>query len=189
MSSFQYTEKNSCLAKTDDRINHLIQACVTIVPERRVDVERSCREIAICCAELALPVWEREYPADNRPRLALEAAKAYYLDQGEENRETSYRAGNASTDAAYEAEADVKAATLATNYAEAKSRQEAHFAALTVSHAAHTAISSAVGARAPYTYYSLLHASMARIDLQPVADLVGKVEADLNLPKVEINSQ
>ncbi len=34
---------------------------------------------ALDCAERVLPIFERVYPGDDRPRLALEAARAYAL--------------------------------------------------------------------------------------------------------------
>jgi hypothetical protein len=39
--------------------------------------ERTARLFAADCAEHVLPIWEAAYPEDARPRLAIEAARAY----------------------------------------------------------------------------------------------------------------
>jgi hypothetical protein len=39
--------------------------------------ERSARHFAADCAAAVLPVWEARYPDDDRPRRAIEAARAY----------------------------------------------------------------------------------------------------------------
>ena len=40
----------------------------------------------INAAELALPIWEKRYPDDKRPRLAIEAARAVLANDTEETR-------------------------------------------------------------------------------------------------------
>lgn len=46
---------------------------------RRVETwtETTARLFAADCAEMVLPIYEREYPDDDRPRLAIAAARAY----------------------------------------------------------------------------------------------------------------
>lgn len=44
---------------------------------RAVNIDRLLREFAIECAAGALPIFEATYPADARPRLAIEAARGY----------------------------------------------------------------------------------------------------------------
>jgi len=41
--------------------------------------DRQAREFAADCAERVLPVWERDYPQDARPRRAIQAARDYAL--------------------------------------------------------------------------------------------------------------
>ena len=42
-------------------------------------------KLAIYCAELVLPIFEKEYPYDDRPKLAVEAAKKCMESNTEEN--------------------------------------------------------------------------------------------------------
>ena len=39
--------------------------------------DKEIRLFASDCAELVLPIYEKEYPNDNRPRLAIQAARDY----------------------------------------------------------------------------------------------------------------
>lgn len=65
-------------------------------------------EVAVKCAELALPIFEKEYPSDDRPRKAIEAVKAWLEnpteDVGYAAVEATYAADEAarSIDAAHE---------------------------------------------------------------------------------------
>jgi hypothetical protein len=54
-------------SKLQDEISELMK---TINPRFKM-------KFAIECAELVLPIFEKEYPEDTRPRLAIEAAKKY----------------------------------------------------------------------------------------------------------------
>jgi hypothetical protein len=47
---------------------------------------------AVFAAELVLPVWEKQYPNDDRPRKAIEAAKKCIDNPSEENRAWAARA-------------------------------------------------------------------------------------------------
>jgi hypothetical protein len=47
---------------------------------------------AVFAAELALPIFEKKYPEDKRPRNAIEAAKKCLENDTEENREAAYYA-------------------------------------------------------------------------------------------------
>jgi hypothetical protein len=44
--------------------------------------ERQARLISADCAEMALPLYERDYPADQRPRTAIGVARQYARGQG-----------------------------------------------------------------------------------------------------------
>ena len=50
-------------------------------------------QYAIACAELVLPIFEKKYPQDNRPRAAIEAAKKVLEDDSEINRDAAEAAG------------------------------------------------------------------------------------------------
>ena len=99
------------------------------------------REIAIFAAEQVLPIFEKKYPYDNRPRKAIEAAKAVLANYTPENRKAAtaasanaYAAVNAAT--AYAADAAYAAATAsayATAYAAANAADAAADAAANAS--------------------------------------------------------
>ena len=55
---------------------------------RATQDDNTKKELVLRCAELVLPIFEKHYPNDDRPRKAIEAAKAYLLDPTEENKET-----------------------------------------------------------------------------------------------------
>src|SRR5690606_26109009 len=63
--------------------------------------ERTAREFAADCAERALPVYEAAYPGDDRPRRAVEVARAYA--RGEATRDQLAAGGMAARDAARDA--------------------------------------------------------------------------------------
>lgn len=71
-------------------------------------------EIAILCAKSSLKFFEKEYPKDKRPRMAIRAALDYLKNPTEENRLAAYAA-----DAAYAAYAAADAAAYAAAYAAA----------------------------------------------------------------------
>ena len=75
-------------------------------------------EIAVAfaadCAEHVLPIFEAKFPNDNRPRAAIEAARACIADPTPENRVAAENAYNAATAAARAATAAARAATAAT---------------------------------------------------------------------------
>jgi hypothetical protein len=60
--------------------------------------EKMTRKIAIYAAELVLPIYEKEYPNDNRPRTAIETAKRY--SQGKATEGELSAAWDAARDAA-----------------------------------------------------------------------------------------
>ena len=51
-----------------------------------VDLKRVSVEWAIYCASLVLSIYEKEYPTDNRPRKAIEAAEKWLENPNEKNR-------------------------------------------------------------------------------------------------------
>lgn len=91
---------------------------------RRVETwnERTARLFAADCAEHVLPIWEQFYPADDRPRRAIEAARAFAAGQITAADLAAARAAAgaaraaawaAAWSAAWEAERDWQAARLA----------------------------------------------------------------------------
>src|SRR3990167_5852513 len=57
---------------------------------------------AIYSAEQVLDIFEKEYPNNTKPRLAIEAAKKVLENDTEENRAAAYATSNATNAAAYE---------------------------------------------------------------------------------------
>ncbi len=49
--------------------------------------KRNHIEYSIYAAELVLPIFEKEYPEDNRPRKAINAAKEYIINPNERNKD------------------------------------------------------------------------------------------------------
>jgi len=108
------------------------EACSMIFPnEDKMTTEKVlgnfdkkfCVEFAVWCTEKALSIFEEEYPEDDRPRLAIEAAKRWLEDPSEENRlAVEAAAYSAYGDAVYAvAEAADTAATYAAYAARAAS--------------------------------------------------------------------
>ena len=67
------------------------------------------RQYAVFAAEQVLPIYEKKYPDDKRPRNAIDAAKKVIEDDTEENRNAAYTAyANAAAYAACDADASLK---------------------------------------------------------------------------------
>jgi hypothetical protein len=95
---------------------------------------------AVFAAELALPIFEKKYPDDDKPRKAIEAAKKCLENDTEENREAAYYAADAAS-AAYAAYAAYSAAYDAADAAYAA--YAAYYAAEAAFYAADYAASAA----------------------------------------------
>jgi hypothetical protein len=105
-------------------------------PDKRLSVI-----LAVFFAEGVLPIFEKEFPENKRPREAVEAAKAWIVNPC---RETANAAANAAY-AAYAANA-ANAANAASAYA--ASAYAAYAAAHAAAHAAHAADAAAYAAAA-----------------------------------------
>jgi len=101
----------------------------------RLMTVRERREIAIFAAEQVLPIFEKKYPKDARPRKAIEAAKAVLENDTPENKKAAYAAYTA----AYAAYAAYTAAYAAYAYA----AYTAAYAAYTAADAAYAAYTAA----------------------------------------------
>lgn len=113
---------------------------------------------AIFAAEQVIDIFEKEYPSDNRPRLAIEAAKKVLEDDNRENR----AAATAAADAARAAWAAAWAAATAAAAARAAARAAAWAAdaAATAADAARAAAWAAAVARAAATAAATAWAEM-----------------------------
>jgi hypothetical protein len=108
-------------------------------PDKRLSVI-----LAVFFAEGVLPIFEKEYPEDKRPRKAIEAAKAWIVNPC---RETANAAADAAHAAAYSANAaSAHAAAYAAAHAAdaAAAAASAHAAnAANAAHAANAAVTHA----------------------------------------------
>ena len=66
--------------------------------------DKTLRLFACWCVEEVLPIYEKEYPNDNRPRSAIEVAKRYA--NGKATKDELYAARDAARDAAWDAARD-----------------------------------------------------------------------------------
>jgi hypothetical protein len=104
--------------------------------------ERTAREFAAGCAERALPVYEAAYPGDDRPRRAVEVARAYARGEATRDELSARAAARAAEDAAGGA---ARAAAWAAAWAVAGA---AAWAAEAAARAAETAAWAVAGAAA-----------------------------------------
>jgi hypothetical protein len=72
-----------------------LRACV---PER--DRDKLARLFACDCAERVLPIFEKYYPKDNRPRVAIETARKFVVGKATQKELDAARAAWAAADAA-----------------------------------------------------------------------------------------
>ena len=95
------------------------------------DSTKTSLQIAIRCAESVLPIWSEQYPDDNRPALAIAAAKAVLDDPSDENKQAAARGADAAwaADAKAAAWAAARAAKAAAWAADAAADADAAWAA------------------------------------------------------------
>jgi hypothetical protein len=103
---------------------------------------------ALFCARSALYVWEEEFPEDNRPRLAIQAAERWLEDPIKQNTAAAYAAYTAAA-ATYAARAAYAAyAARAAYAADAADAAAADAAAAAGAYAAYAAADAAYAAAA-----------------------------------------
>ena len=113
---------------------------------------------AVFAAELVLPIYEKKYPEDKRPRQAIEAAKKCIIDPSPENKNA------AATAHAYAAVAAYAAAAADAAYAAADAAYAAHvYAAYAAADAATAAADAAYAAYAAYAAALAAHAVRLKI--------------------------
>ena len=97
--------------------------------------------LAIYSAELVIDLFEKEYPEDDRPRKAIEAAKKYLQNPTEENKSAARSAASVARSAAWSAARSV--AWSAAESAESAARSAARSAAESAARSARSAAWSA----------------------------------------------
>jgi len=130
---------------------------------RRVQVQ-----FAVLCAESVLHIYENQYPDDNRPRKAIEAAQNYLKKPSNAAAKAANAAANAAAYAAYEA----KAANAAANAA-AYAAYEAY-----EPYAAYEAAYAAYAAYEPYAAYEAANAAAYAAKAAAYAAKAAYVEID-----------
>jgi hypothetical protein len=85
-------------------VDDAIWALRAVSPDHEIERDRLARLFACDCAEAALPIFEKKYPDDKRPRHAIEVARAFA------NGETTSDESNAAWDAARAAAMDAAGA-------------------------------------------------------------------------------
>jgi hypothetical protein len=111
---------------------------------------------AILCAESVLSVFEDKYPQDNRPRLAIQAAK-YYL----QNKNNAADAARAADAAAYAAAYAADAAAYAAAYAADAAADAAAYAAAYAAAAYATDVAADAAYAADAAAYAAAYAAAA----------------------------
>ena len=79
--------------------------------------KKACVKIAVFCAEQSLINYEKAYPNDNRPRLAIEAARTVIEKDTKENRSAARSAARSAESAAWSAASSAWSAGFAAESA------------------------------------------------------------------------
>ena len=107
----------------------------------RVDVSRELRLFAADCAEHVLPLFETKYPNDDRPRLAIRAARI--LAEGDANAAAAAKDANAASAAAAASYVAASAASYASFNAAANAAAAGSYVGYAAANAAAAASSTA----------------------------------------------
>ena len=89
-------------------LNDALWALWAVLPEQATERDRIARLFACDCAEAVLPIYERKYPNDKRPRNAIETARRYAVGEATAGELAAARdaAWAAAWDAAWDAAGD-----------------------------------------------------------------------------------
>ena len=108
---------------TCDRADWMLWLCGRMEGTKGWPTRQQIVLVACICAATSLPIFEKKYPQDDRPRKAIEAARAWANGKAsiDDVRKARAAAADATTDATYDADADAAAtyAATATTYATA----------------------------------------------------------------------
>ena len=122
---------------------------IWLADEAGVLDRKTAVEISVWCSERVLPKWEKVYLDNDKPRKAIEAAKAWLSNPCEETRQAAARAADAAANTA-------RAATYAAK-AVAYAAKAATYAAYAATYAANTATDKRAEqqAQAEYIRYAI----------------------------------
>jgi len=142
--------------QTCDRADWLLWLCGRMAGEDGWPTRQEIVLVACLCAERALKHFEAKYPADDRPRKAIEAARAWAQTAGadavslEEVRKARRAAAAAADAADAYAAAAAAAAYAAAAYAYAAAAAADAYAAAAAAAAAYAAADAAADARSAF---------------------------------------
>jgi hypothetical protein len=144
--------------------------------------------IAVCdCAELSLPIFEKKFPKDNRPRLAIETARKWANGIG--TTEDVKKVADAAQDAAYAVNASVYGANAGVDAAytanaaadTAYAASAAYAAANAAANAAYAAYAASAAAYAANAYAA--YAANAAADTAVLKQCADICRAKLSIPQ------
>ncbi len=98
----------SKIVETNGLLDAIWTLRCTTEPSKNIQIELACR-----CAEHVLHFYEDKYPDDNRPRKAIEAARACITDKSQAARDAAWAAAEAASYAALDALYAAEAASYA----------------------------------------------------------------------------
>jgi hypothetical protein len=131
-------------------------------PEDQLESKRLSVHLAVTAARYALPIFEGEYPGDNRPRLAIEATEKWLGNPNAANAAYAANAANAAANAANAAaNAAAYAANAAANAATNAAANAANAAANAATYAAAYAANAAANAANAAAYAAAYAANAA----------------------------
>lgn len=120
---------------TCERADWMLWLCEKLAGEKGWPKRQKIVLVACLCAERALPIFEKKYPKDGRPRKAIEAARAWAQETGTKlearRAAAAYDAADTAYADAYATDADAAyAACKAGCFAEARAKEFREMAAI-----------------------------------------------------------
>jgi len=91
---------------------------------REIPTKKVCVKFAIACAERRLHVFEEKYPADKRPRKAIEAAKAWIKNPCDETKAAAWSAARSAARSAASAARSAASAAWSASWSAAESAEK-----------------------------------------------------------------
>jgi hypothetical protein len=170
-----------------DRADWLLWLCGRMAGTEGWPTRQDIVLVACLCAETALPIFEKKYPDDDRPRKAIEAARAWALcrDDAKALRGAAYAAAGAAAYAPYAA----ASAPASAPYAAASAPASAAYAAASdpasaadfAAYAASAAYAAAAATAYAATAYAATYAAYAA-RAGPLSKMADIVRENLKVP-------
>ncbi|HET7150858.1 MAG TPA: hypothetical protein VFI60_05570 [Candidatus Acidoferrum sp.] len=149
---------------TCEQPDWMLWLCVKMIGKKGWPTHQQLVLVACACAETVLPIFEKKYPDDSRPRTAIETARKWANGTVEEVRDAAYAAASA-VYTAYAADAAAYAAVYAAASA-AAAPHDASYAVYTADAADAAAYAAAYAASYADAYQTTL------VNRKELADLI-----------------